>query len=364
MLYKTSKTILSIISFLVVLPAGLLILSNITAYEGRATSSLEDVKLTLFMPDGDSAYLLHIIAQEKGYFTEAGINLMFQQGTGEDRELPPESDLYLMGRSRVYEIEAAHPGLIKAFNFNTQDESRWNDAILVKKNLDITSLSQLEKGSSIGLIGGGPARFPLIKIMLKKNNLNPEDFKLISLDDASKIKLTDDVIYRTALINDFVSKVNIVYAREPFVSLLLARKDWKIMIDEPLFARNIFSPWPMSMTLFSTKFLKEKPALAQKVISVYDKAISFIRENPQQAQSILSKYIEKKYGINGLKMRLVNYLKSGEIAKEVIQRQSDWYAKNGLTKGKIHAENLIIDGKTFFAKTPQRQQTDKTGREE
>lgn len=292
-----------------------------------ATPPLENIKITLYVLDGDSSNSLHLVAQEKGYFNEAGCNLILRRLDNISRYDSVveffESDLYLMGRATVYAIEAAHPGLLKAFNFNLQDETRWNDAILVRKSLNITSLGQLEKNQSIGLLGGGPARVPLMKIMLKKNGLNPEDFKLISVNDNT------------------LSGINIVYAREPFVSLLLAKGDWKLLIDEPLFAKYIFSPWPMSMSLFSTKFLKEKPALAQKVISVYDKTILFIREHPDEAQSILSKYVEKEYGVKGLRIRLINYLKSDEINKDLIQKQSDWYYENGMSSRKINAEDLI-----------------------
>lgn len=309
---------------------------------------LKDIKLTLQITDGDSSYLPHLVAIEKGYFKEAGCNpVLAEEVSPEAARLPKESglvfsesDMYLMGRTEVYGVEASRPGLIKAFNFNVQDAKKWNDAILVKKSSNISSLGQLKTTNAIGLFGGGPARIPLLKLLLKNHNLNFDDFK-VSDAGYQKFTATADAVARKAELKEASSKVDIAYAREPFISLLMATGDWKILIDEPLFAKNLhISPWPMSMTLFSVKFLKENPALAEKIVTAYDKAIAFIRKHPAEAGSILSKYVEKKYGVK-VKPRLVNYLGAGEISREIIQKQSDWYYENGITTRKIDAANIL-----------------------
>lgn len=297
------------------------------------SAKLEEIKLTLFRPEGDSAYLLHLVAQENGYFTEQGCKLTARHAKHhkdyegmKDGKLP-ESDLYLMGRSAVYITEAANPGLIKAFNFNVQTEKSGNDAILVKDSLGITDLKQLPKGQTVGILGAGPAGLPFMKMMLDKSKLNPADFTITNLNNNIK------AISETG--------ISIAYVREPFLSLLLAQGGWKILVDGPLFARNVFSPWPMTMTVFSSKFLKEKPALAQKVVSAYEKAISFVRQNPKEAESIMTKYMEKTYGAKDLKIRTVDYLSQGEITKEAVQKQMDWYYEQKIISHQIKAEDIL-----------------------
>jgi len=313
--------------------------------DANKASVLEDVNLILLQPDGDSSYILHLVAIEKGYFAEQGINLIANrrygaESAGEVKNLPDGGDLYLMGRGKTYAIEAAHPGLIKIFNINTQDQNKWNDAILVNKSLDINSLSQLGKNQPIGLLGESSARISIMNILLKNNSLNPDDYVLIS----EKMPDTDSVASRVGMIDDTLARANIVYAREPYLSLVSEKNNWKRLIDEPLFAKNIFNPWIMNMTVFSTKFLKEKPVLAQKIVAAYDKAVLFIREHPEEAQAILSKYAREKYGSRTLNVRMINYSKSDEISWDLVRKQSDWYFENGYIDNKIDARSLIYFG--------------------
>ncbi len=310
-----------------------------TVFADKSASALQDVVLVLNRIDGDSAAMLHVIAKEKGYFDAEKINLVVRNEFDKiDTKVSTleQGDVFFMGRARVYRVEVDYPGLIKIFNVNTQDDTKWNDAILVKKDFNLTSLAQLDTKEKFGLLGGGPATMPLARLLLKKNNLNAEAFKLIDLP-------IDIPYYTRGLPPGFLDGIKILYAREPFLSLFLAKGEWNVFMDGPLFSGNIFSPWPMTMTLFSTRFLSEKPALAKKVISVYDKVMLFIRENPQEAAAIFSKYLEKEYGLKELNIRLVNYLKHDQIGKDLIQRQSDWYFENGLIKSKIDAGDLFFD---------------------
>ncbi len=295
----------------------------------------KNVTLTAFPADGDSGLLPHLVAEKKNFYKNKDMNIIVQKiKIPESREtLNIESDLYFMGRARAYSVEASNPGLIKAFNFYTQDLNKWNDAVLVRKNSGINSLKQVKNNQKIGLIGGGPARTPLMKLLLKKEGINPENVQLISLDDGRKNIFSP---------SDIPSEITILYAREPFVSML-SKNDWDILIDEPLFAKNIFTPWPMSMMLFSTKFLKEQPDLAKNIVQIYDDAIQFIRNNPDEAQAILAEYVADVYKIQQIDIRLVNYLKFNEVSKELIQKQSDWYFENNLIIKKINAGNLFYD---------------------
>ena len=307
----------------------------------KQSTSLEDIILTSITPDSGSGYIIPLVAQQKGYFAEAGLNLIIRQ---KDKKEPTEKgDLHLYGPFPLYRQYSTYPESLqgsKIFNINAQDKSRWNEAILVRKNSNIKSLNQLEKGQSIAVVHGHLARIPMMKLLIKKNGLNSEDFQFIhfySVGEPGGIDVAE-TLSRTYTIT---SKTDIAYALEPFLSILLAGGEWKVLMDEPFFSNNVLDPWPLSMTMFSREFLEKRPALAQKVIAVYNKAISFIREHPDEAQSIFSKYVEKQYSVKGIKIRLVNYLKSDEINREIIQKQSDWYAEQKIIPGKIDASELI-----------------------
>lgn len=334
---KTYKKYKKFVPFLLIaLIIGFWSVFQTTAQETKGKIKQQNIKnsvtLTIIQPDGDSGLLSHIVAQKKGFYKKNNVNIVQKIEIPESREaLNMESDLYFMGRAKVYAVEAANPGLIKAFNFYTQDLNKWNDAILVRKNSGINSLKQVKNNQKIGLIGGGPARVPLMKILLEKEGVNSKNIQFISLEDGRKNEF---------LPSDISSDIQILYAREPFLGML-SENGWRILIDEPLFAKNIFSPWPMSMMLFSTKFLKEQPNLAKNIVQIYDEAIQFIRNNPDEAQTILAEYVSNAYKSRQVNIRLVNYLKLGEIPKELIQKQSDWYFENNLIDKKINADNLF-----------------------
>jgi len=309
------------------------------AQSSNPSPALQDVFLVLGKSDADSAGMLFVVAKEKGFFSAEGINFV----VGAEHDLDADTkiselesgDIFFMGRARVYQIESTRPGLMKIFNVNTQDETNWNDSILIRKDFNLSSLSRLDAKEPFGLLGGGPARGPLVKLLLEKNNLKVQEFRLVNLPGTIQM-------YTEKAPAQFLTGINILYAREPFLSLLLAQGDWRTFIDEPLFAKNILSPWPMTMTLFSTKFLKEKPLLAKKVIDAYDKAMLFIKEHPQEASYIFSKYLEERYGVK-LNLRKVNHLRYSQVSKELIQRQSDWYFDNKLIPSKIKATDLFFD---------------------
>jgi|GEM_PF-5012562 len=325
-----------IILFLSIINAGPLIA---IAQSSDTAPVLQDVILGFGKSEADSAGILFAVAREKGFFSAEGINLVegdaHDLDYGGNRAEAEVADIIFMGRARVYLEESTRPGMMKIFNINTQDETNWDDVILIRKDFNLSSLSKLEAKEPFGLLGGGPARGPLVRLLLEKNNLKAQNFTLVNLPD----KIQD---YTGKVSLNSLTGINILYAREPFLSLLLAQGNWKIFIDEPLFAKNIFSPWPMTMTLFGVKFLKEKPALAKKVLQVFDKAMLFIKEHPEEANELCSKYLEKRYGVE-LKLRHVNHLRYDQVSKELIQRQSDWYFDNKLIPSKIKAADLFFD---------------------
>lgn len=297
---------------------------------------LEEVRLSVYTPEGDSAYLPHLVAAARSYFKDNGIDLRVSIEEG-NRPLV-ESDLYLMGRTQVYQIEASSPGLIQAFNINTQDKSNWNDAILVRNRLDISSLGQLES-EMVAMLGGGPARAVLVRKLLEQSGLNPANFPLRTIDHR-RISLATTTAAQDEFLEVKLAAANIGYFREPFVQLVLGTGDWRVLRAGPLFAETFFSPWPMSMTVASSEFLEKRPETARKAIAAYDEAISFIRKRPGKARKILSAFLKKKYG-KKLKPGICNYLRSREVSADLLQKQSDWYFENGMTVRKIEAGKLL-----------------------
>lgn len=321
---------------------------------GKATlieapkANTESVTMTSYLPEGDASYLIHLIAKDQGYYNDVGLNLIFNTDFVTPKEaVLPGSDLYLMGRSRAYSIEATRPGELVAFNFNTQDSKKWSDSILVRKGLGITSLSQVDPSKIIALVGGGPARVPLMNDLLKEANLDSSLYRLVEIDEKeilSQKQLTGTLSY-----------VDVAYAREPFRSLMVNSGEWEFLIDSPLFADTYFSPWPMSITMFSNNLIQGRPDVAQKIISVYDRTIKYIRDNPKKANEILGNYTKDYYEADGIADtmpdNLVNYGRTEEIDSSLIQKQMDWYYDQGIIARRIDAAEFVYPNFNILNKT-------------
>ena len=297
----------------------------------------DNVKIsTSFIDCNPSGFPLHV-AVENGYFAEENIDVNVAQNIIHGKngvEIPADADVIMLGRSPFYQSEAIHPNSFKAFNFNVQDKTKWNDAILVKKDSDITSLNQLI-GKTIGITTGIRAnnydlphssRIQGVIMMLKKNGLDPEDFKIVRADE-----------------HDFENNnIDALEIREPGLSMLLDSGAYRVLVGGPIFAENIFTPWPMSISAISSEFLKENPKDAKKIVQIWDKAIDFIGENPDEADKILQRCMEKNYGLKDIKIRQINYWKNDELDKDLIQKQLDFYHTLEIVKVQLKVDDIVL----------------------
>ncbi len=304
-----------------------------------APAQPQHVRLVSFMVEGDPSLLPYLVAREKGFFSDNGlsVDISFEASPN-----PPEAimeadyfskgDVYQMLSGAVYQIESKKPGLLKVFDFDYQDAALWNDALLVRKDSGISSLKDLDPNKPIGILNGGLLCDPLLRQMITKAGLAPEPLRFIySLDYQGMVDDGADS-----------GRMELVYAREPNYSMLLRGGDWKVLAEGPLFAKNILSPWFMSMSCFSSEFLSREPALAQKLLVSYRQAIDFITKHPQEARDILARdFLKISGGTQPLPLRLVHHALSDDIDPGTAQKQSDWFLENHLSSAKIDAARLL-----------------------
>lgn len=241
-------------------------------------------------------------------------------------EIPGDIDVLIIGRGKFYKIESEYPGSFKAFSFGLQDEAKWNDALLVMGDSDITSLEQLE-GKIIGVAGDPAAgvRGEGLRNMLKKNGLDPNNFTIVGA-------FAWDLM---------IGEVDALELREPELSLMLQGGVARILVDGPIFAGNIFSPWPMSAFGVSSKFIEENPETVEKIIRIWDQAINFIERNPNEVDRITRKCMEENFSGEGVGVNQLQYWKNDGIDKDLIQRQLDFYYETSGIK-KIDVNDIIL----------------------
>ncbi len=308
--------------FLVV---AVVIVFGITALTGKAAKS---VRISSVFDACDPNILPLAVALENGYFTKENINVSMNPLKGSADIL--DTNVLVMGRGIFYPLQEKYPGTFKVFNFNLQDESKWNDAVLVNKESEISSVSQL-KGKVIGrieqpVLSELPDSQPAgLMAMLEQNGLNPAEF---STRRASLEDLENNV-------------VDALYIREPLMALALHSGKQKILVEGPIFARYVFSPWPMSVSAISSTFMKQKPETAKQIVRIWDKAIDFIRENPIEADKIQQECMKKNYGQDGVQVRQLNHWKSNETDKNLVQNQLKWYHSIGVTAKELNVNDLL-----------------------
>jgi len=261
------------------------------------------------------------VAIENGYFEKENIHIQINLSYIDDNVT--NFDVILLGRNVLYSWPD-QPGVLFAFTANYFDESNPTYAIIVQKDSEIKSLDQL-KFKKIGLeSGSGGARLVLMRIILERNGLDPNDSEINFFSSIEELEN---------------GTIDALYIREPEKSLALSKGNFEILVDEPV-GRFVWTPWPMSYSAFSSEFLKERPNEAKKLVTVWDNAIDFIRKNPDEAGKLLEKCAQEEYGI-GLKISQFKQWKLGEMDRTFIQKQIDLYHEKGILGDDIDVDDIL-----------------------
>lgn len=291
----------------------------------------------------DSASIIYVVAEERGFLAEAKIRLV--PGSGEPAILPAAAPLparlngevVFAGRHRLYRIEAQQPGQLKIFGINAQDQKKWNEAILVRSSLKVDSLEKIPAGTKFGLVGGRGTSETLVGLALKEAIVPPERLNFVNI---SQHPLAEYQGARASLL----SGINALYAREPYLSTIMASGEWAALLDAPWYATHILSPWPLTMSAFDKHFLTSRPEVAKRLLQALERAQVFVNEHPDEADAIFTAYLKKKTGVS-VKVRRVSFLRYDQVAPEILQKQADWYFTQGPLTGKINAGEMLFNDK-------------------
>ena len=220
-----------------------------------------------------------VIAREKGYFKEAGLD-------ADIKYFPSGGDLMsaFVGGSVAYGSAGATPVLtIRSRPFPLRIIAQISDIsgaqqLLVKKS--VTSLDGL-RGKKIGLLRG-TASEALFNSIAKGYGFDPSSVQLVNMGPAEMI---------TAFVRNDVDAVALW---EPHSSKARKLGDGKTLISgtydfraaTPV-ARRVYGDHALLFATEST--LKEQPAVTRSVVTALQKANDFIESNRAEATAILAK---------------------------------------------------------------------------
>jgi NitT/TauT family transport system substrate-binding protein len=216
------------------------------------------------------------VAQEKGFFKQAGIEVEFVPFKGPSDAIPPlvagHIDIALTTADNVVLVNAKSGDDLKII-FAT-DTSNGADAVVSKKT--ISSLADL-KGKTVAVTQGEVNELLLLN-GLEKAGMKPADIKSVNMDPDSA---------GAAFI---AGKVDAAVTWEPWISQAVAAGG-KVVFSSAQVPNLI-----LDVVTVKSSTIKAKGKAIAAFLAAVDKGTAFLRSNPDEATPFTAKWLEVKPG--------------------------------------------------------------------
>jgi NitT/TauT family transport system substrate-binding protein len=233
--------------------------------------------------------------------------------------------------------ESKFPGKLKVFGLQGGGVAvnRINDGLIVKPDSPIKSFADL-KGKTLGHLPGIQWR-TISKYMIRSAGLDPDkDVKLVDLAVAMQVAA---VVGGTA---------DATLSLEPVGSIAVASGKAVRAMTNPV-ARVIADPFYSGAAIMTTKFLKERPEVARKVVAVIDEATVLANADFAKYRPILTKYTPIRE--DQLEFLAQPYLRGFKDLNETdlksYQALVDVFIKEGVMSGPMDVHSKILAKSDF-----------------
>jgi len=175
--------------------------------------------------------------------------------------------------------EAQNPGSLKLFGFSggIANTDYVNSSLLVKEGSPIHSIADL-KGKKIGHMPGIQWRTNT-KYILRSAGIDP-DKDVVLTELALNVQIP-------AVVS---GAVDALIAIEPMGSIAVSKGDVQPVVLN-VGAKYVTNPWFGGGAVMTTKFIKERPEVARKVMLVLREATDRIQANFDRYRPLLAKYV-------------------------------------------------------------------------
>jgi NitT/TauT family transport system substrate-binding protein len=173
--------------------------------------------------------------------------------------------------------ESQHPGSLKIFGLSGGDADTpyVNSTLLVRKGSPIHSLADL-KGKKLGHNPGGQWRTN-VRYILRAMNVKESDVTLVELPFPLQVPAL------------MAGTVDATITIDPFAATAIATGD----VEAPVVnvgAKYVSNPWFGGCAVMTTKFIKERPETAHKIMLVLRDITNRIESDFDRYKPLLSKY--------------------------------------------------------------------------
>src|SRR5262245_32704156 len=282
--------------------------------------------------------MAYYVALEEKLFEKAGIEIdskMFQNPNQIiDSLVSGQADFGPPGAAAGITVlaESRYPGTFKVFGLQGGGikVQLINDGLIVKNDSTIQSFKDL-KGKSLGHIPGIQWR-TISRHMVRSNGLDPD--KDVRLQEIAVPLQVASVI---------AGSIDATLSLEPVGSIAIASKEAKRAMTNPV-AMFIADPFYSGVSVLTTKFMKERPAVARRVVEALDQATDLAMKNFDKYRPIIAKYTPIK--ADQVQHVAQPYLRGWKELNETdiksYQALVDVFQKEAVLKERFDVHNVLL----------------------
>lgn len=228
--------------------------------------------------------------------------------------------------------EAQFPGTFKVFGLQGGGiaVNRINDGLIVANNSPIRSFSDL-RGKTLGHLPGIQWR-TISRHMVRRAGLNPDgDVRLVELAVGLQVQAV------------IAGTVDATLSLEPVGSIAVALGEAKRAMTNPV-AGVIADPFYSGVSLLTTKFIRERPAVARRVVEVLDEATRLAETQYDRLRAILPRWT----AVTAAQVPVVAqpYLRAWRDLNETdlnsYQALVDVFASEGVLRAPMRVREIIL----------------------
>ena len=243
---------------------------------GRSGASLTKVRMVQEWPVADGFWIPWIVARDKGWYKEAGIDLQI---------IPPPTVADTMKFLGTGRSEIAFTTILDVIFAKDQGApvvsigaySQWNNWGLIAREGEKFTVPSL-KGKKVGIYNDAWTKAQLA-IMLKSGNLTLKDVKLVAAaSDTIPLLLSKKIDVATGVTNAEASEVRTIGKQKPF---MLLAKDYGVPNS------------PIWLIAGNTGWLKKNPGLARAWFKVTVRGLQWAIAHPVEAVKMFEKAYPK-----------------------------------------------------------------------
>lgn len=285
---------------------------------------LSSAKIIVGLSSVNVAFLPVYVAQEKGFFKDAGLDVllvMFNAGSTNLQALAG-GDIQIMGSAFVETIGGRAAGMdIKNF---------WGICNLMPFQLysqaDFKSMKEA-RGKRFAISRFGSLTDFLTRATLRHFGLDAKDVTILQIGSTPA---------RYAALTAKAVDASIVWFP---VTEIAKSQGYTKLLD----LKEVFPEWPYETFAARESWLKKERDQATKFLQAYQRAVKYTRENKTDSVKIMQKYVkmDPAYAPAGYDEYRDSFPINGQIAEKVIPQVIEQEAETGRIKRKISLDELI-----------------------